>query len=82
MMVFKTANSLLIPYGSLGLSSMQIEMQKDTLVDKNLSKGKNNLTSKKQKVLKCVAFLTAGEDRLNVNRTVKNIGTGSDKRFK
>ena len=82
MMVFKTANSLLIPHGSLGLSSMQIELQKDTLVDKNLSKGKNNLTSKKQKVLKCVAFLTAGEDRPNVNRTVKNTGAGSDKRFK
>ena len=64
-MVFKTANSLLIPHGSLGLSSMQIELQKDTLVDKNLSKGKNNLTSKKQKVLKCVAFLTA-----------KNVGLG------
>ena len=52
------------------------------MVDKKLSKGKNNLTFKKQKVLKCVAFLTAGEDQLNVNRTMKNTGAGSDKRFK
>ena len=29
-------------------------------------------TSKKQKVVKCVAFLTGGEDRLNVNRIGKD----------
>ena len=33
---------------------------------------KAKITSKKQKVLKCVAFLTGDEDRLNVNRTSKN----------
>ena len=30
------------------------------------------ITSKKQRVLKCFAFLTGGEDRLHVNRTAKN----------
>ena len=33
---------------------------------------KAKITSKKQKVLKCVAFLTGAEDRLHVNRTEKN----------
>ena len=50
--------------------SMQIELQKNMLVDKNLSKGKTKF--KKQKVLKCVAFLTGGEDWLSVNRAAKN----------
>ena len=38
------------------------------------------ITSKKQKVLKCVAFLTGGEDRLNVNRKCEELA-GSDKLF-
>ena len=45
MMVFKIkgpAQIHCIPHGSLGLSSVQIELQKDTLVDKYLSNGKNN----------------------------------------
>ena len=33
---------------------------------------KAKITSKKQKVLKCVAFLAGAEDRLHVNRTEKN----------
>ena len=33
---------------------------------------KAEITSKKQKVLKSVAFLTGGEDRLNVNGTAEN----------
>ena len=33
---------------------------------------KAKITSKKQKVLKCVAFLTGAKDRLHVNRTEKN----------
>ena len=33
---------------------------------------KAKITSKKQKVLKSVAFLTGGEDRLNVNGTAES----------
>ena len=44
MMIFKTNGPHIhcIPHGSLGLSSMYIELQKVMLVDKNLYKGKNN----------------------------------------
>ena len=38
------------------------------------------MTSKKQKVLKCVASLTGDEDRFDVNRNAKK-DAGSDKRF-
>ena len=33
---------------------------------------KAKITSKEQKVLKCVAFVTGSEDWFNVNRTAKN----------
>ena len=33
---------------------------------------KAEIKSKKQKVLKCVAFFTGGKDWFNVNRTAKN----------
>ena len=44
MMVFKTNGPQIhcILHGSLRLSSVSVELQKDLLVDKNLSKGKNN----------------------------------------
>ena len=45
-------------------------LRTDTPVDKKLSKGKHNFC--KTKGSQCVAFLTGGEDRLNVNRTAKN----------
>ena len=51
MMVFKTKGLQIrwefSMYGSLGLSSMLVELQKGMLVDKNLSRGKNNFLKNK-----------------------------------
>ena len=40
--------------------------------ERQKSPQKAKITSKKQKVVKCVAFLTGGEERLNVNRIGKD----------
>ena len=52
--------------------SIQIELQKNMLVDKNLSKGILKKNSIKQKVRKRVELVTGGEDLLSVNQTAKN----------
>ena len=71
MIVFKTKGSKIrcIPHGSFGLSQCKSSSKKNMLVDKISRK---TCINSKKKVRKYVAFLTGGEDWLNVNRPVKN----------
>ena len=70
MIVFKTIGPQIrcIPHGSLGLSHCKSSSKKNMLVGK-ISR-KTEINSKK-KFRKYVAFLTGGEDWLNVNRPAK-----------
>ena len=70
--VFKTKGPQIrcILHGSLGLSQCKSNCKRTCWLTKISRKAKIN--SKKQRVLKCVAFLTGGEDWLNVNRTANN----------
>ena len=74
MMVFKTkagsANSLPSSWEFRAVFKVNRAAKGHELIDKISPKAK--ITCKKQKVLKCVAFFTGGEDRLDVNRTAKN----------
>ena len=72
MIVFKTKGPKIrcIPDGSFGLSQCKSSSKKNMLVVK-ISR-KTSINSKK-KARKYVAFLTEGEDWLNVNRPAKNM---------
>ena len=74
MTVFKTkagsANSLHSSWEFRAVFIVNRAAKRHELVDKISPKAK--ITCKKQNVLKCVAFLTGGEDQLVVNRTAKN----------
>ena len=60
---------LMVVWGCLQCKS---SCKRTRWLTKKLSKGKNWTTSKKQKVLKCLAFLAGNEDRLKVNETAQN----------
>ena len=70
MIVFKTKGSQVrcIPHGSFGLSQCKSSSKKTCWLTKSLERQINS----EKKVRKYVAFLTGGEDWLNVNRPAKN----------
>ena len=58
---------------------MTIELQKDTLVDKNLTKGKNNFEKTKGPLMRCIPNGRWGPAQCKSNFEEH---AGSDKRFK